>query len=273
MAGASDMAGTSGGFDPYYKWLGIPPDEQPPHAYRLLGLKPFESDREVISNAADQRMVHLRGFQAGRNGALSQKILNEVAAARVCLLQPQKKAEYDEALRQTLTARELDLVEVAPVAAPQEPPPPYDYPTPIGPTPIGRNRFCRDLQPFLRRSRPPRCRCLRPTSHFPGRREARAPAFPSPPPRAPLRFCRKGLPRPRCMANRCRPSNCPAAQCRGAVRGLRCGIRRGGGARTPHWRRCCLSCRSSCCWWLSRSWRSCSPAAMAPTAELRSRPA
>ena len=26
------------GFDPYRKWLGIPPQEQPPNHYRLLGI-------------------------------------------------------------------------------------------------------------------------------------------------------------------------------------------------------------------------------------------
>ena len=35
-------------FDPYYRWLGIPPEEQPAHHYRLLGLTLFESDRAVI---------------------------------------------------------------------------------------------------------------------------------------------------------------------------------------------------------------------------------
>ena len=35
-------------FDPYYTWLGIPPQEQPPHFYRLLGLEVFEENREVI---------------------------------------------------------------------------------------------------------------------------------------------------------------------------------------------------------------------------------
>ncbi len=29
-------------FDPYHKWLGIPPDEQPANHYRLLGLELFE---------------------------------------------------------------------------------------------------------------------------------------------------------------------------------------------------------------------------------------
>jgi hypothetical protein len=38
-------------FDPYQKWLGIPPQEQPPSFYRLLTLKPLESDLEVISKA------------------------------------------------------------------------------------------------------------------------------------------------------------------------------------------------------------------------------
>lgn len=87
------------GFDPYYKWLGIRPEEQPPNYYRLLGIAAFESDLEVISNAADQRMVHLRSYQAGQHAAASQRILNEVSAARICLLTPERKAEYDAALR------------------------------------------------------------------------------------------------------------------------------------------------------------------------------
>jgi formylglycine-generating enzyme required for sulfatase activity len=89
-------------FDPYHKWLGIPPEEQPAHAYRLLGVRLFETDADVISNAADQRMAHLRTHQAGPRGSLSQKLLNEVAAARVCLLNPAKKARYDAALRSKL---------------------------------------------------------------------------------------------------------------------------------------------------------------------------
>jgi hypothetical protein len=82
-------------FDPYYKWLGISPIDQPPNEYRLLGVDLFESDPDVIASAADQRMAHLHGFQTGQNSALSQKILNEIAAARVTLLNPQKKADYD----------------------------------------------------------------------------------------------------------------------------------------------------------------------------------
>src|SRR5687767_13025597 len=86
-------------FDPYHVWLGIPPEEQPPNHYRLLGLRALESDPEVISNALDQRLAFLRTFQAGKRGALSQKLLNEVSAAGVVLLNPQKKEHYDAAMR------------------------------------------------------------------------------------------------------------------------------------------------------------------------------
>ena len=86
-------------FDPYFKWLGIPKADQPPHAYRLLGIELFESDANVISNAADGRMAQIKSFQTGRFAAVSQKLLNEIAAAKVCLLNPQKKVEYDQRLQ------------------------------------------------------------------------------------------------------------------------------------------------------------------------------
>ena len=39
-------------FDPYYTWLGIPPPQQPPHHYRLLGVELFEGSPDVIERAA-----------------------------------------------------------------------------------------------------------------------------------------------------------------------------------------------------------------------------
>ena len=89
-------------FDPYRKWLGIPPAEQPPNHYRLLGLAIFESDPDVISNAADRQMAHIRTFQGGKYSELSQKILNELSAARVTLLNDEKRRAYDEQLRAKL---------------------------------------------------------------------------------------------------------------------------------------------------------------------------
>jgi hypothetical protein len=92
-------------FDGYHVWLGIPPGEQPPNHYRLLGIAAFETDLDVIDHAADRQMAHVRTFQAGRHGQLSQQILNELAAARVCLLNAQRKAEYDEQLRARLATK------------------------------------------------------------------------------------------------------------------------------------------------------------------------
>jgi hypothetical protein len=86
-------------FDPYWKWLGIPPEEQPADHYRLLGIAPFESDEEVIGNAADRQMLHIRTFQSGTHSELSQRLLNELAAARLTLLDPKKRAAYDAQLR------------------------------------------------------------------------------------------------------------------------------------------------------------------------------
>lgn len=114
-------------FDPYRQWLGIPPEEQPPNYYRLLGVGLFESDPDVISHAADRQMVHLRTFQSGGHGELSQQLLNETSAARVCLLDPHKKGEYDARLRRELAAD-----------SPTPPPPPAAIPPPP-PPPVGNS--------------------------------------------------------------------------------------------------------------------------------------
>lgn len=86
-------------FDPYYRWLAIPPAEQPPHCYRLLGVALFEADLDVIASAADRQMGHLRSYQNGPYSAYSQRLLNEVSQARLTLLQQNSKAQYDAALR------------------------------------------------------------------------------------------------------------------------------------------------------------------------------
>ncbi len=92
----------SAAFDPYYQWLAIPPEEQPPHHYRLLGLKLYEDNPDVIESAADRQMKHVRGFQGGRHADASQRLLNELSAARLTLLAQDKKADYDAQLRRKL---------------------------------------------------------------------------------------------------------------------------------------------------------------------------
>ncbi len=94
-------------FDPYYQWLGIPQEERPINKYRLLALQLFESDEDVIANAADRQMAYIRTFQSGAHSAESQALLNELSSARVTLLNKDLKAEYDQQLRQTLSAQEM----------------------------------------------------------------------------------------------------------------------------------------------------------------------
>ena len=91
-------------FDPYRKWLGIPPRDQPPHHYRLLGIAAFEDDPDVIENAAARQMRHLRTFQASKHAVQSQRLLSEIASAKLCLLDPASKAAYDQQLRVALAA-------------------------------------------------------------------------------------------------------------------------------------------------------------------------
>ncbi|MGL6097816.1 MAG: hypothetical protein ACRC7O_18700 [Fimbriiglobus sp.] len=101
-------------FDPYHKWLGIPPAHQPPTHYRLLGIEKFESDPDVIDAAANQKMAYLQDLAVGDRVKESQKLLNEVATARRTLLNKEKKAEYDAGLRAAVPP----VAELPPVPVP-----------------------------------------------------------------------------------------------------------------------------------------------------------
>ena len=86
-------------FDPYESWLGIPPDRRPPTHYDLLGLAPYESDPATIEQAALRRMGKVRQYQIGPHSDLSQEILAELARARLILMDPDRRAEYDAKLQ------------------------------------------------------------------------------------------------------------------------------------------------------------------------------
>lgn len=125
-------------FDPYHRWLGIAPEHRPPDHYQLLGIPRFESDADVIASAADRQMAHVRSYQSGRHSATTQRLLNELATARVCLLSPDQKAVYDERLRKVAGAQAPKPSSVptstpAPAAgptAPADPHPPLVVPAP-----------------------------------------------------------------------------------------------------------------------------------------------
>lgn len=95
----NDMSDSPEKFDPYWEWLEIPPEDQPPTFYRLLGLDDFEEDLATIEAAAKQTTAYLHPMAAGPNRESVQKLLSEVAKARRTLLGTDAKEAYDESLQ------------------------------------------------------------------------------------------------------------------------------------------------------------------------------
>jgi len=86
-------------FDPYHIWLAIPPKDQPPTYYQLLGLQPFESNIDVIRNAAEQKTIFVRRVGINEHAELGQDLLNQIQGAKLCLCRPDQKEVYDGSLR------------------------------------------------------------------------------------------------------------------------------------------------------------------------------
>ena len=85
-------------FDPYHRWLAIPQRHRPPTYYQLLGIASDEADSEVIREAALRQVNHIRTYQTGPNAQICQTLLNEIGQARVTLLNPEKRKDYDARL-------------------------------------------------------------------------------------------------------------------------------------------------------------------------------
>lgn len=96
-------------FDPYHRWLGIPPHEQPANHYRLLGIANFESDQYVIEEAAYRQIGHVKRYAAGQHRDAANKILNELAKAQVILSDPAKKTKYDISIQDSVVENESSL--------------------------------------------------------------------------------------------------------------------------------------------------------------------
>jgi hypothetical protein len=100
-------------FDPYHIWLGIPPGQRPPTHYQLLGISPEEHDRTVINGAVTRQSAYVRNFQAGQHGADAARLLGEFQAAKICLLDPVKRAEYDAKFARKEAARVKPVTQTA----------------------------------------------------------------------------------------------------------------------------------------------------------------
>lgn len=126
-------------FDPYHVWLGIPPAEQPPNHYRLLGVRLFERDRDTIAEAAQKRLAVLRGLLKGEHRARAQQLGREIMAARDCLLDPMKNQAYAAQFHaQTLAPPSSISAAAASTLNSSVPPPPVARPiaTPVAAVPV-----------------------------------------------------------------------------------------------------------------------------------------
>lgn len=99
-------------FDPYHVWLGIPPKEQPPNHYRLLGLELYEDNPDVIDAAANRQSTYLQTMAAGPERKACQKILNEIANARLCLLTEERRQKYNNQLQETCTSSSENTIPI-----------------------------------------------------------------------------------------------------------------------------------------------------------------
>jgi WD40 repeat protein len=86
------------GFDPYHVWLGIPKGKRPPTHYQLLRIGSNEHADEVIEAAAERQAEYVRKCKIGEYAKFADRILYEIEEAKLCLLNPRLRKEYDEEL-------------------------------------------------------------------------------------------------------------------------------------------------------------------------------
>jgi len=94
-------------FDAYETWLGIPADQRPPTHYQLLGLAPYESDPAAIGQAALRRMSKVRQYQLGPHSDRAEEVLHELARARLILMDPDRRTDYDAKLQARGGSRQI----------------------------------------------------------------------------------------------------------------------------------------------------------------------
>jgi hypothetical protein len=100
--------------DVYRDWLGITETPRPLDYYQLLRLPRFADDTQKIRTHYRKMNAHVRKFATGDYAAESQKLLNELARAMLCLTDLQRKREYDASLGRKVAAegRQRTLEEI-----------------------------------------------------------------------------------------------------------------------------------------------------------------
>ena len=92
-------------FNPYCQWLDLP--AEPQDFYGLLGLKPFESDTELIRRVSLRLTSTVRNIKPGDHTSDWMKLLDQIEQAQQTLCDPNQKSRYDRALRETGASRPL----------------------------------------------------------------------------------------------------------------------------------------------------------------------
>lgn len=138
-------------FDPYRKWLGITPKDQPPNHYRLLGIDLFEADPEIIDMAGNRQTRYLQQYLEGKHTTIAKKLVSEVTAAKLCLLDANTKLAYDTSIKsrtqpKTETANsDDDIYALAPTSAPARQP---EVPRPAVASGISKDEQVGQPKPF-----------------------------------------------------------------------------------------------------------------------------
>jgi hypothetical protein len=83
----------SDGFNPYREWLGLGANS--PNHYELLGLPLQESDTATIAGAAERAITRVRSFRPGPLAREWAGLLDEIRAAKECLLNADRRGQYD----------------------------------------------------------------------------------------------------------------------------------------------------------------------------------
>lgn len=83
---------------PYRDWLGIETPTATPNYYELLGVPPLETDSAKIGAAFQRQTQRLTPHLSGSEADVAQRLMGELAEARMTLLTPTAKRAYDQAL-------------------------------------------------------------------------------------------------------------------------------------------------------------------------------
>src|SRR5947208_632040 len=84
--------------DLYWEWLKVPRERRPPTYFDLLGIGPNEENAAVIEKAAHDQVLRVKDRLDGPRAAEGAKLLQEIAQAKVTLLDPAQRAAYKASL-------------------------------------------------------------------------------------------------------------------------------------------------------------------------------